>query len=213
MKRREFAAAAAATAALIASGAHAQRGYQEGRDYLRLEKPVPTEAMAGKVEVVEFFWYGCPHCNQFEPLLTQWSKKMPKDVVLKRVPIAFNQGMVVHQRLFYTLEALGKLPELHEKVFHSIHVEKQPLNSGDGILAWVQKQGLDKTKFTEIFSAPATMAKAKSAYELQEAFVLDGVPALGVAGRYYTDGALTGSMTKALEVTDYLIAEARKAAK
>src|SRR5574343_585811 len=92
-----------------------------GRDYQKVEPFAPVGAPAGKVEVVEFFWYSCPHCNAFEPLLEQWVKALPKDVAFRRVPVAFRDDFVPQQRLYYALEALGQLDKLHAKVFQAIH--------------------------------------------------------------------------------------------
>eukprot|EP01034_Spumella_vulgaris_P030006 gene30006-37152_t len=117
MKRRDFSlgTAAALAATGLALPAHAQKTPEEGSDYLALDKRVPVETPAGKVEVIEFFWYACPHCNAFEPKLEAWIKKNPADVVVKRVPVAFRDNFVPQQRLFYTLEAMGKLDEVHRK--------------------------------------------------------------------------------------------------
>jgi protein dithiol oxidoreductase (disulfide-forming) len=215
MNRRDFSAGAAcvlATAALGVPGAlFAQvKKPEEGTEYLTLGKPVNSESPQGKVEVIEFFWYSCPHCNAFEPRLEAWIKKQPADVVIKRVPVAFRDDFVPQQRLFYTLEAMGKLDELHGKVFQTIHANREPINREDSIVAWAGKQGLDTTKFKELYNSFSVAGKARRATQLQEAFQVQGVPAIGIAGRYYTDGTLAGSMDRALQVTDYLIAEARK---
>jgi thiol:disulfide interchange protein DsbA len=214
MNRREFCTGAAcvlATASLGLPGlAYAQKKPEDGAEYKTLEKRVAVEAPAGKVEVIEFFWYSCPHCNAFEPQLEAWAKKLPADVSLKRVPVAFRDDFVPQQRLFYTLEAMGKLDELHRKVFQNIHVDRQPTNNEASILAWAEKQGLDKAKFAELYNSFSVSTKARRATQLQDAFKVEGVPAIGVAGRYYTDGGLAGNMSRALQVTDYLIAEARK---
>ena len=171
---------------------------------------MPVEAPQGKVEVIEFFWYSCPHCNAFEPKLEAWIKKNPADVVVRRVPVAFRDSFVPQQRLFYTLEAMGKVDEVHRKVFNAIHVDKLSLDKEDTITAWVEKQGVDKAKFTELYNSFSVSTKARRAAQLQDAFKVQGVPALGIAGRWYTDGTLAGTMDRALQVTDYLIAEARK---
>jgi thiol:disulfide interchange protein DsbA len=118
---------------------------------------------------------------------------------------------VPQQRLFYTLEIMGKLDELHGKVFDSIHKERVPVNQDESILAWVDKHGLDKAKFGEIYNSFEVVSKVRRAIQLQEAFQVQGVPAMGVQGRYYTDGTLAGSMDRVLQITDYLIAEVRKA--
>jgi protein dithiol oxidoreductase (disulfide-forming) len=217
MKRRAFSlstASALAASTLGLAMPHAAQAQAkkpvEGTDYLELDKRAPTEAATGKVEVVEFFWYSCPHCNAFEPRLTAWLKNLPKDVAFRRVPVAFNTSFLPQQKLFYALEAMGKVEELQTKVFNAIHVEKQRLDRDDTIVAWVVKQGLDKEKFQLAYNFTAPK-KAQKATELQDAYKVSGVPALGIAGRYYTDGSLAQSMDRALQVTEYLVAESRKA--
>lgn len=214
MKRRDFSLAAAAVAVpgLTGVGQAAAQGAkpQAGKDYMVLDKRVPMDAAAGKIEVIEFFWYSCPHCNAFEPALEAWIKTAPKDVSIKRVPVSFREDFAPQQRLFYTLEAMNKLDEMHRKVFQAVHVERQAISKDDAIIAWAEKQGLDKAKFTEVFRSFTVASKLRRAAQLQDAFKVEGVPALGIAGRYYTDGSMAGSMERALKVTDYLITEARK---
>jgi len=216
MQRREFsqaalAAASATTLAALPLGVQAQgKPPAEGKDYLLLSKPAPTEAPAGQIEVVEFFWYSCPHCNEFEPQLEAWAAKVPKDVSLRRVPVSFRPDFEPQQRLYYVLEAMDKLAALHKKVFYAIHVEKQTLNTADLVSAWAQKQGIDKAKFTELYNSFPVNMKTRKATQLQEAFMVDGVPALGVDGRYYTSGSLAGTMVRALTVTDHVLTLARK---
>jgi thiol:disulfide interchange protein DsbA len=199
-----------ATALGMPSLGFAQRGCQDGKDFRRLDKALPLDAPAGKVEVIEFFWYRCPHCNAFEPTLDAWVKKLPPDVVFHRVPVAFRDDFVPEQRLYYTLEAMGKVDELHAKVFHAIHVDHQTLNREEGILAFAQKNGLDTAKFKAIYNSFGVQTKARRAKQLQDAYQVDGVPAMGVAGRYYTDGELAGAMPRVLQVVDYLVGEAKK---
>ncbi len=215
MQRREFsqaalAAASATSLAALPLSVQAQgKPPAEGKDYLLLSKPAPNEAPAGQIEVVEFFWYSCPHCNEFEPQLEAWAAKAPKDVSLRRVPVSFRPDFEPQQRLYYVLEAMGKLAALHKKVFYAIHVEKQALNTADMVGAWAQKQGIDKAKFTELYNSFPVNMKTRKATQLQEAFMVDGVPALGVDGRYYTSGSLAGTMVRALTVTEYLLTLAR----
>ncbi len=217
MLRRDFSLGMAATslagaAAGVASPlAQAQPlGFKEGVDFIALDKRVVSEVPRGKIEVVEFFWYSCGHCNAFEPALEAWIKKAPKDVVVRRVPIAFQPSFEPQQRLFYSLEAMGKLDALHAKVFYSIHVEKMSLNTFDSISAWVDKQGVDKAQFTAMFNSFSVATKARKATQLQNEYKIDGVPSLGTAGRFITSASLTQSMARALDVTDYLIGEVRK---
>jgi len=216
MQRREFSIATASVAAAASLGALSTPARAQapapraGTDFLVLDKPAPVEAPAGKVEVVEFFWYSCPHCNSFEPALDEWIKKAPKDVAVRRVPIAFRADFEPQQRLFYVLEAMNKVDELHKKVFYAIHVEKQMLNTPDLIAAWAEKQGLNKVKFLETYNSFSVATKARKATQLQDAYKIDGVPALGIAGRYFTSGSMAQTMARALLVTDYLIAQVRK---
>ncbi len=220
IQRREFsvtAACGALTAGLGLSGLPAlsqaqSQAFREGSDYLLLGKPAPTEAPAGKVEVVEFFWYGCPHCNSFEPQLDAWLKTAPKTVAFRRVPVSFRPDFEPNQRLYYTLEAMGKLDELHKKVFYTIHVEKQPLTTAAQVTAWAEKQGIDKAKFSELFNSFTVSTKVRKASQLQDSYQVDGVPALGVAGRYYTSSEQAKSMERALLITNYLVGLPRKSA-
>lgn len=212
MNRRDFSVAACAlgSGASLLSSAHAQMAKPEaGVDYLVLDKRVPVEAPAGKIEVVDFFWYNCPHCNAFEPTLDAWVARLPKDVVVRRVPVGFRDDFVPQQRLFYTLEAMGLVDKLHAKVFTAIHAENQDLSRAEGIANWVAKQGVDKARFMEQYSSFSIATKASKATQLQNAYKVEGVPALGVAGRFYTDGTMAKSMPRALQIVDYLVAEVR----
>jgi len=183
----------------------------EGKDYNRLERPQASEAGAGKIEVIEFFWYSCPHCNAFEPTFANWVKNAPKDVMVRRIPVAFNDSFAPQQRLFFTLEALNLLDSLHVKVFQAVHVDKLPLNTDAGIQAWAEKQpGVDKTKFAEAYKSFGMASKLRRAVQLQNDFKVEGVPALGIAGRFYTDGSMAGSMERALQVTEALLAQVRQ---
>lgn len=219
MQRREFslsaaslAAAALGTSALPTLAQAQAKAFQSGTDYLTLDKPAPTEAPAGQIEVVEFFWYNCPHCNAFEPMFDAWAKKLPKDVTVRRAPVAFRADFEPQQRLYYVLESLGKVEELHKKVFNAIHVEKQSLTTAAQITAWVERQGIPKAKFTELYNSFSISTKARKATQLQDAYALDGVPALGINGRYFTSGTQAKTLERSLQVADYLIGQSRSKA-
>ena len=213
MKRRDFSLACGALVAgagFVQSTALAQgKAPEAGVDYLTLDKRVMVEAPAGKIEVVAFFWYNCSHCNAFEPAFDAWSKRLPKDVVARRVPIAFRDDFAPQQRLYYALEAMGLVDKLHAKVFAAVHVEKKDLNKGDAIADWVAKQGVDKAKFLEQYNSFSVATKASRATQLQNNYMIDGVPALGVAGRYWTNGTMAKSLERALQVVDHLVAGIR----
>jgi len=211
MKRRDFSRACGAVLAGAAVlPAFAQLRFDAGKDYLPLEKPAPIETPSGKIEVVEFFWYNCPHCNAFEPALEAWIKRAPKDVVIRRVPVAFSSAYQGQQRLYYTLEAMGLVDKIHGKVFQAIHGERKRLEAPDVIAEWISSQGVDKTKFMEQFNSFTVASKVTRAGQLTAAYKVEGVPAMGVAGRFYTDGTLTRNMERSLQVVDYLVGEVRK---
>jgi protein dithiol oxidoreductase (disulfide-forming) len=216
IKRRDFSAALIGAglgpvALTMAGTARAQGGPVEGTHYVRLSQPVATVAEAGKIEVIEFFWYGCPHCNAFEPALEAWVKKLPADVAFRRVPVAFREEpFVAHQRIYYALEALGQVEAMHRKVFYAIHNDRQHLDKPAEISAFMAKNSIDGAKFLDVYNSFGVQTKVRQARQLAEAYKIDGVPALGIQGRYFTSGTLAGNTDKALEVTNYLMQRARK---
>lgn len=214
MQRREFsrtlALSACATTTLPWLGlgtAQAQTpNLQEGKDYRRLNQPVATETTAGQVEVLEFFAYTCGHCHKFEPLLKDWVKTLPANVKFRRVPVLFDSSFEPFQRMYYTLEALGQLDTLHEKFFSALHDQRQPLRTPEAMANWAAQQGLDKTQFTQTFNSFGVTGKIKRAAQLQNAYEIEGTPALGIAGRY----TVTGAGARNLAVAQVLIAQQRK---
>lgn len=215
MKRREFSSATVTLlgAAALSPAAHAQGAPVEGRHYVRLTQPLPVTAPAGKVEVVDFFWYGCPHCAAFEPELDAWARKLPEQVAFSRVPVAFRaEPFTTHQRIYYALEALGAVDAMHRKVFYAIHNERAPLDKPADISLFMAKNGVDATKFMEAFGSFTTQTKIRRANALVDGYQIDGVPAIGVQGRYYTAGTLAGGNGRALAVADYLIQRLTKPA-
>lgn len=212
MQRREFsrsllAAGAAAGGFSALAPAWAQRLFQQGSDYTLLSRPVPVTSAPGQVEVIEFFAYSCIHCFRFEPVFNPWLAKLPPDVKVRRMHVAFNQAFVPLQRLYFTLEAMGLVDSLHEKVFKAFHEEHIQLTTPPAILDWVVKQGVDGSKFSSVYNGQAVLKAAAQATQLQDAYEVDGTPALGVAGRYY----VSGQGPRTLQIADYLIVQARKA--
>lgn len=213
MKRRDFSQLLLGCAGLAATEVVlAQAQPVEGQQYIRLSQAAPVAAPSGKIEVLEFFWYGCPHCNALEPTLEAWLKKLPADVAFRRVPVAFSAMHESHQRLYYTLEALGQLDALHKKIFAAMHVQRQRLDKEADQLAFVTANGVDGAKFTEASKSFSVLSKMRQARQLADAYKIDGVPAFGVQGRYFTAGSLTGSNEAALGVVDALIQKVRKGA-
>jgi protein dithiol oxidoreductase (disulfide-forming) len=214
MKRRDFPMHLAAAGMGLAGlgSVQAQGGPVEGTHYVRLSQPAPVTLPSAdkKIEVVEFFWYECPHCNSFEPQLEAWVKRLPADVYFRQVPVGFTARHQMAQKMFYALEAMGQLPALHRKIFAAIHVQNKRLNSEADMVAFVSANGVDGAKFAEVFRSFAVNTQATKARQLSDAYKIDGVPALGINGRYFTSGALAGSHERALAVADFLIERSRQ---
>jgi len=210
MKRREFTAGlGACLGALLAAPSVRAQVPQPGREYMVLNPPLRTLG-AGRIDVVEFFWYGCPHCNRFEPLVDRWKRQLPDDVSFRRVPVALRDAYVVHQRLYYALEALGRVDDLHRKVFDAIHRDRRPLNTEAEQAAFAAEHGIEREQYVEAYRSDDVETRARHARELWFRYRIDGVPAIGVAGRYWTSGGLTNSPERTLEVADHLIGLARQ---
>lgn len=186
--------------------------YASGTDYETLSKQVAVDAPKGKVEVIEFFGYFCPHCNAFEPELEQWLQKLPADIAFKRVPVAFDPRAIPMQKLFYALESMNQLNKYHKQVFAAIHLNKQNLSSNEAVLAWAQSAGLDMTAFTAAYNSFSVNAKLSKAKQLVAGYQVDGVPSFGVAGKFYTDGQLAKGNTRALKVVEHLVGVSKKSA-
>ncbi len=213
MQRRDFSKhlAGAGLGLALAGGARAQGGVpEEGKHYVKLGTPVATSLPAGKkVEVIEFFWYGCPHCFAFEPIVQPWAKRLPADVAFRQVPFGYI-GPVEHQKLFYALEELGQREALQSRIFNAIHVENRRINSEAEITAFVTSLGVDAAKFTEAWRSFGVNNKVSRGKTLSNGYKIDGVPALGIHGRFFTGATLAGSHERALAVTDFLINKVRQ---
>jgi thiol:disulfide interchange protein DsbA len=182
---------------------------EEGFDYRVLPITQPIDAK-GKVEVIEFFWYGCPHCYEFEPELKGWIKRQNKDVVFKKVPIAFREELMPHSQLFYALEALDKGDTLNDKVMFAMHRENKRLLNENEIADWVAAQGVDRNVFLAAYRSFAVLSKARAANQLGNAYRIDGVPTVAVQGKYITSPSIAGSRAKAVNVMDFLVNKVRK---
>jgi thiol:disulfide interchange protein DsbA len=203
---------------LLAAGSTAFAADSKG--YIVLPDAQPTES-GKKVEVTEFFGYACPHCHAFDPVLEAWVKKQGDNIVFKRVPVGFRPEWVVHQKLFYTMEALGKTEEFHKKIFTAIHVEHQQLNSDDAITAFAVKNGVDKQKFTDALNSFSVNTKVKRAAQVMANYKVDQVPMIAIDGRYLTSPAKAAEalgenrpeaelQTAAVKLMDDLVAKSRK---
>jgi thiol:disulfide interchange protein DsbA len=198
-----------ALAALLATAmlAPATNAQQTKAPFLYVEPPIATDS-AGKIEVVEFFWYECPHCYDLEPLLDRWIPKLGKDVQFKRVPATFNDRWRLSARVFYALEAMGLENKLHRPIMDAIHKDRMRITDKKQLADWLGKQGVDLAKFDAAMSSFAVESRLKRAEQMVRDTRLDGVPALLVNGRYLV--ASQGGPQLMLDTADALIDRTRK---
>lgn len=211
MNRKEFLSLAVLGTAAAGTPFGSTWAQGEAAKFRVLKTPAPTDAEAGKIEVVEFFWFGCPHCYSLEPLIITWSRKLPPDVVLRRQHVPFRE--VKHQQLYFTLQAIGQDNEkVMAAVFNAIHQQGKRLTDPKEMTEVLSKVGVDPKTFNEAFASFGVRTRQQRANKLADAYDLDGVPALGVNGKYLTAPSLAGSNEAALRVVDELIARERKGA-
>ena len=179
--------------------------------FAEVNPPQPT-GDAGKIEVLEFFHYGCPHCRDFDPLLEKWVAALPKDVEFKRVPAIWGNAQLKElARFYYTLEVTGELHVLHSKVFAALQSDKVPLNTEDGVRAWIAKQGGDEKRFMETYKSFGVQSMVQRADQIARAYKIQGVPTLAIDGKYLTAGSMAGTHENALKVADQLSQRVRAA--
>jgi len=214
MNRREFStrliAAGAGTLALSAAPtAWSQGAPTEGAQFTKLDPPVPTPAQ-GKVEVLEFFSYACPHCSAFEPTLDAWVKKLPADVAFRRAPVPFLMNAELFQRTYFALESLGLVDTMQRKIFAAVHIDRVRLDSANDVAALVAKNGGDSAKFLDAMKSFGVANGVTRAKKMAADYKIDSVPSIAVQGRFITSPSQAGSAEKALQVADFLIQRARK---
>ena len=180
-----------------------------GVDYSVLKPTQPVEAQ-GKVEVLEFFWYGCPHCYTLEPRLEKWIARLPSDVHFRRVPAVFNDNWARDAAIFYTFEALGVLERLHRPLFDAIHRDRLNTQNPAARNEWLGKNGVDVKKFEDAFKSFGVQSKVRRAAQISTAYRIDGTPALAVHGRYTVSAEQGRTQDGMLSTADYLIGVARK---
>lgn len=201
--RRNFLGAALGASLVAAMPAVAQT---VGKDFTLISPAQPTDD-AAKIEILEFFSYGCPHCSDFNPIIHAWAAKLPADVVFKRVPITFGRAAWANiAKLYFTLEITGDLAKLDSEVFKAIHGDRINLFEERALIEWVTKKGVDPKKFTETFNSFGVNSKVKRGDQMAQAYKIQGVPALAVDGKYLVGGK---DFTEQLAIADKLIAKAR----
>ena len=182
---------------------------QSGKDYKPVSPPLATPK--GKIEVVEFFSYGCPHCNDFHPLISQWAAKLPKDVSFRRVPVSFNRPEWARfSRIYFALDSIGELAKLDAAVFIAIHEQRVAFKNDDAVLAWVTSKGVDGKKFAEAYNSFSMASRVQRADQEATAARIGGVPAVVVDGRYLVNNEAVSSFDQLLKLTDAIIEKARQ---
>ncbi len=180
----------------------------EGKDYARLKNPQPVET-GKKIEVIEFFSYGCPHCSDLEPILHAWVEKLPSDVQFRRVPVVFQQRWEVLAKIYYTLDAMGAEMRLSPEVFKAIHANGQALYQDKIFFDWAASQGLDRAKVAEVYNSFAVNSKFNRAKAIAQAYNVQSVPTMVVDGKYVTSSDRVGTHSAIPPALDVLIAKAR----
>lgn len=206
LNRRDFTLAAAALMAMPSAFAQ----IKAGENYLAVDPAAPVDAPEGKIEVIEFFSYGCPHCHSFEPTFDKWAAAQPQDVLVRRVHVGFNAAFEPLQRIFFALQAVGHNEKVHAQVFQAILKDKKDLGTLEAVQPWMVQHGIDGDKFAAAYKSFGVASRIKRAIALQEAYRVEATPSLGIAGRYYMDPAMAKSYEDMLKTADQLIARVRK---
>lgn len=183
-------------------------GFTEGVEYKKLT-PQPTDT-GDKIEVLEFFWYGCPHCYSFEPYINAWKKTKPANVEFVRIPAIFRPDWEVQARAYYALSNMGVIEDMHGKIFTAIHKDKKRLNKKELLTDFVVKNGVDRKKFEEEYNSFAVDSMVRKAKKKQAAYKIQGVPSVAVNGKYLTSGSMSGSYDNLIKIVDYLIEKESK---
>jgi protein dithiol oxidoreductase (disulfide-forming) len=190
---------------LVNSAVIQAAGYTEGVEYKKLAIPQATDS-GDKIEVQEFFWYGCPHCYHFEPYINAWKKTKPANVEFVRVPAIFRPDWEIQARAYYALSNMGIIEDLHGKIFDAIHKGKQHLNKKEAITDFLVKNGVDRKKFEEEYSSFAVDSMVRKAKKKIKDYQIQGVPSVSVNGKYLTSGSMSGgSYDNLIKILDYLI--------
>jgi thiol:disulfide interchange protein DsbA len=191
-----------------AAGAADASAPRLGLEYKQIpQQPITT---GPRIEVVEFFWYGCPHCNQLQGPLEAWLKRKPEDVELRRTPAIFRESWVPHARIFYTLEALGELGRLHQAVYRAVHAQKEDLTTASSAAEWAARNGIDRARWLSTYNSPEIDRKIDESKAATRSYAIEGTPSLVVDGRYLTSSGMSDSYQGVIVILDDLVRIARE---
>jgi thiol:disulfide interchange protein DsbA len=204
---RVFGCCVLAWYALLAHGQNVPHA-RANVDY-RLIEPQPVQT-GNRIEVIDFFWYGCPHCYAFQPALEEWIRRMPPDVALRRIPAILRDNWAPHARIYYTLESLGELGRLHQEVYHGYHVQELHMSKPDVMVQWAVRHGIDRQKWIDAYNSAEVTQKVEAAKTLTMDYNVQGTPSLVVDGRYLTSPAMARSEQRMIPILDDLVRTARE---
>jgi len=214
MKRRAAIAVLARSGLALATLALAGRvGAQEVRARQNLEYrliPVQPVETGANIEVIDFFWYGCPYCNELQPVLEDWIKKKPADVAVRRIPVILRDNWAPHARIYYTLDLLGEVERLHSKVYHSYHVEELAMSKPDVMEQWAAKNGIERRRWVDAYFSPEVDGRIARAFQATKRYDIQGTPSVVVDGRFLTSSSMTPSVRGMIPVIDDLVRLARQ---
>ena len=184
-----------------------QKPIQAGIDY-RVIAPQPVQTSSG-IEVIDFFWYGCPYCNSLQPALERWISRKPADVTVRRIPAVLRDSWAPHARAYYTLEALGEVERLHQRAYFSYHVEELAMSRAEAMSEWAVRNGISRERWDTTYNSAAVQRKVEEAVELTRAYNVTGTPSLVVDGRYVTSGNMSETLDGMIQILEGLIYRVR----
>jgi len=208
---RSLSTAVTFLAAFAIAGQVSAAEWQEGTHYKELSSPVRTDS-SETIEVAEVFWYGCPHCYNFKPLVESWAEDVPEDVDFVKIPAALGQSWEPHAKAFYALEAMGELDKVHDALFDALARDRRPLNSGEALAEFVSDHGVNGEEFLKTYNSFGVNARMQKAQSKIRGARITGTPTMLVNGKYTVSASMAGSHEAVLEVVDYLIEQERNAA-
>jgi len=192
----------------VVSGAAAQQVLRAEIDYRVIENPQPVSVTTG-IEVIDFFWYGCPHCYNLQPALERWIGRKPADVTVRRIPAVLRDSWAPHARIYYTLEVLGETERLHQRVYHDYHVGKLAMSKPDVMSEWAMHNGIARERWDEAYNSTQVTQKLAEAAKQSRAYKVTGTPSLVVQGRYLTSGSMAESLDGMIAILDGLVQRVR----
>jgi thiol:disulfide interchange protein DsbA len=188
---------------VLAFGNAVAAPFEEGVQYVPIQ-PQPAVGSGDEVEIIEFFWYGCPHCMDFDPVAKKWAAGLPDNVTFTQMPVMFGKHVDLHAQVYYALEGMGELDRVHDNFFHVMHKEGRKLRTRDEVDAFLAENGVDMEKFNEAMNSFAVAAKVNRARALMRRYGIRGVPALVIDGRYRSGNGFR-SYEEMTEVADFVV--------